>query len=123
MGIGTSLYGEKDYDKTNHTYTATEWFILFFLPIIPTGSYRVRRFDTKLTFTGFLNATTRYEKSKISLDKKQVITTYLFIPATIGLMFLFSILFPDYGIASIFFVPIAEVVYFLYRSERNKRLK
>lgn len=74
-GIGTSLYGKTDVEPDG-SYIATKWFILFLLPIIPLGSYRVWRGETKATF--FLpGASTSYRMFETKLHWKQIIRTYL----------------------------------------------
>lgn len=41
-GIGTTLYGRRDYDAGTNTYVATQWLVFLFLPIFPLAAYRVR---------------------------------------------------------------------------------
>lgn len=40
-GIGTKLYGRREYDSQSGTYTATLYFTLLYVPIIPIAAYRV----------------------------------------------------------------------------------
>ncbi len=40
-GIGTTFYGQRDF-RADGTYTTTEWFAVFYFPIIPLRSLRVR---------------------------------------------------------------------------------
>lgn len=120
IGIGTTLYGEKDYDKINHFYTTTKWFILFLFPIIPIASYRVKRTNTKLTFDGFfVGANSQYEMNKIKLDKKQVIITYVFTYGIFAL-YVYSGSFPE---LSPFIVPIIIIlpIIFVIRSAVRRK--
>ncbi len=41
-GIGTKLYGRRDYDPSDGTYIATLWFVVLFIPIFPIRQYLVR---------------------------------------------------------------------------------
>ena len=41
-GIGTTLYGRRNYDPHSQSYIATLYFTFIFLPIIPLASYRVK---------------------------------------------------------------------------------
>jgi tetratricopeptide (TPR) repeat protein len=40
-GIGTMVYGRRDYDPDTGTYVLTQWFTLIYVPIIPLAAYRV----------------------------------------------------------------------------------
>ena len=40
-GIGTAVYGRRDYDPETGTYVKTHWFCLLFLPVLALGAYRV----------------------------------------------------------------------------------
>ena len=76
-GIGTTLYGKRDIES-NDSYVATKWFTIFLLPIVPLGSYRVWRGETKATF--FLpGASTEYKMTKVELSWGQVFNTYFII--------------------------------------------
>ncbi len=41
-GVGTMLYGRRDFDPSDGTYFATLWFTVLFLPIVPLRQYLVR---------------------------------------------------------------------------------
>jgi len=41
-GIGTKLYGKRNYDANTQSYIATLYFTFIFFPVLPLGSYRVR---------------------------------------------------------------------------------
>lgn len=56
------------------SYITTKWFILFFIPVIPLGSYRVLAGDTSVSAVG---STTSYEMVKVQFNVKQVVQTYL----------------------------------------------
>lgn len=40
-GIGTTFYG-KAQEGSDGSYVVTEWIVMFFIPILPLGSKRVR---------------------------------------------------------------------------------
>lgn len=40
-GIGTMLYGRRDFDGTTNSYVSTLYFTFFFIPIFPIAAYRV----------------------------------------------------------------------------------
>lgn len=40
-GIGTTFYGERDL-RSDHSYITTEWIVIFYIPIIPIRSFRLR---------------------------------------------------------------------------------
>jgi len=40
-GIGTKFYGERDL-RVDNSYITTEWIVIFYVPIIPLRSFRVR---------------------------------------------------------------------------------
>jgi len=42
-GVGTNMYGERDYDRFTRSYVATVYFVILFIPIIPISCYRVIR--------------------------------------------------------------------------------
>jgi hypothetical protein len=44
-GIGTTLYGRRDYDPHSQSYIATLYFTFIFLPVFPLASYRVKSVD------------------------------------------------------------------------------
>lgn len=41
-GIGTRLYGKRNYDPASQSYIATLYFTFFYAPIFPLSSYRVK---------------------------------------------------------------------------------
>lgn len=41
-GIGTTLYGNSDYDQESSSYMATLYFVFLFIPILPLARYRVK---------------------------------------------------------------------------------
>jgi len=73
-GIGTMYYGHAD-PLPDGTYTATEWFVIFWVPIFPIGSYRLLCMDEKpAIFPPGIK--TSYASAPVPLNKKQVIKTY-----------------------------------------------
>jgi len=77
-GIGTILYGYAEINKNDHSYIATKWFTISYLPIIPLGSYRVWYGLTESTFSFFSFGSKTYLRLiKLKLNWKQVIKAYL----------------------------------------------
>lgn len=78
-GIGTTLYGKRDYDKNDGSYIATKWFIFLLLPIFPIKSYRVWPVQgAKFSglFFGVFGYTKQYQLKPVPLNWRQVILTY-----------------------------------------------
>ena len=40
-GFGFKLYGNSDYDAETDSYMTTHYFVVLFIPLFPTGRYRV----------------------------------------------------------------------------------
>ena len=76
FGFGTILYGSRDKNPSDGSYTTTAWFTLLYLPIIPRASFRVILGNQQ----GFVvGASVKYKQmQKINLNKRQIINTYLF---------------------------------------------
>ncbi len=51
-GIGTTIYGSRDYDEATHTYVSTLCFCLFFIPIFALRAYRVAKASSGWYFLG-----------------------------------------------------------------------
>ena len=83
-GIGTIVYGKRDVDIVNGSYITTKWFVIFFFPIIPLGSYRVIKEKQNFWTGGFA----RYQMTEAELNVSQILLTYFvwwFIPAVIAI--------------------------------------
>ncbi len=79
-GIGTTLYGKREVDQKDNSYITTEWFIFLFVPIFPIASYRVIKGKTESKFyLVTANDKTEYNLTKVKLNLRQVIRTYLLI--------------------------------------------
>ncbi len=77
-GIGTTLYGKSDVDKSDGSYLATKWFIIFLLPIFPLGTYRVRRGETHGNIIP-PGVSTQYQMIRAPFNWRQVLMTYLVV--------------------------------------------
>lgn len=85
-GIGTTYYGRREF-RSDATYVTTEWFILFYIPIIPLGSFRVEFDGAMWRMFGSVQHYSVYEQT--SLNWRQVLNTYLsvvFSVSWVGLM-------------------------------------
>ena len=71
FGIGTRLYGQRDYSEQTRSYVSTLYFTVFFIPVIPISSYRI-----------FQQGATRYVlgKSPLSVFQKKA---RLAVPAAV----------------------------------------
>lgn len=89
-GIGTTLYGESNFNPIDKSYIVTKWIVFFYLPIIPLASYRVIKEDTT---QGFLGPKTMYNMKDVPLNKGQIIkaylTTYGLLILIIGILYLY----------------------------------
>ena len=79
-GIGTTFYGQRDF-RPDGTHITTEWFTIFYFPIIPLCSLRVRyrgpgKSRWQLGF-GSADSYAVYEKS--FPNWKQVLCTYGYV--------------------------------------------
>jgi hypothetical protein len=79
-GIGTRYYGHAE-ESDSGSYTATEWIIFLWLPIVPLRTWRVSR-RRKGTDT-FLFSNAKFLVRPLPLDMRQVALGYLVTIATI----------------------------------------
>ena len=87
FGFGTILYGSREKNADDKSYTTTRWFTLLYFPIIPLGSYKVILGKQTGIVVG---AQVKYESIQpIKLNTKQVINTYLlwYIPVLVIIVF------------------------------------
>jgi hypothetical protein len=88
QGFGTTFYGKRDF-HSDGSYVTTKWIVLFFVPIIPLGSYRVKYKGYSSVTYGRSATTTEsyivYEELPINI--RQVIFTFLFL----GVLFCWTI--------------------------------
>jgi hypothetical protein len=68
-GIGTKYYGKAER-WPDGSYITTKWIVLFFVPILPLGSFRVKRISGDGFFRG------EYLVEEVGLHNRQVTTTY-----------------------------------------------
>jgi hypothetical protein len=68
------------------SYVTTEWFIAFCLPLVPLGSFRVRRLEEQDTLQAEigvgaigLRATYGYESSPVPLAWRQIVNVYALV--------------------------------------------
>ena len=73
-GCGTTYYGCKDVGPDG-SYVTTEWFVLWYVPLIPLRSYRV--LPTKNSTNLLVYQSQKYLVGKIPLDRRQVLNGYL----------------------------------------------
>ena len=88
-GIGTKFYGSTDY-ASDGSYVTTNWFVIFYLPIIPIESLRI--IEEGSTNYIIYNSQ-QYKAIKVKLHKKQVIKTYSWTYGIIGLIVLSAYIF------------------------------
>ena len=72
QGIGTKFLGSRE-QGSDGSYITTKWFVIFFLPIIPLGSYRVLKIESD---PGIFNSSSKYQSVPVPLHWQQVLITY-----------------------------------------------
>ena len=76
-GIGTRFYGGSD-PRPDHSVITTEWFAVFFIPIIPLRSFRVIRETAGDRFFLFSYSASYKILERLPIVWTQVLKTYLF---------------------------------------------
>jgi hypothetical protein len=85
-GIGTKLYGSMEHGPDG-SYITTKWIVIFYLPIIPIGSYRVIEEGSS---NYIIYNSQQYRSMKVPLHKKQIIKTYGWVYGILGIIILWS---------------------------------
>lgn len=75
-GMGTTLYG-REYLPNSYYYIATQWFVIFWVPIFPIRSYIIIS-ETDSSYTALNSYSKSYTLRKTKLNIKQVIFIYFF---------------------------------------------
>lgn len=80
FGCGTRFYGHSKR-QPDRSFVTTEWFGLFYIPLVPIQSYRVIHLGEDMRFLGAaINSTTSYTVVEtLKLDFLQVAVTYAFL--------------------------------------------
>lgn len=78
-GIGTTYYGQCDFDRDG-SFITTKWVIMAFVPIVPTSSIRVQFADS-----GFFSGTTYDVIEEVPLHGVQVMKTWAYVIGMIAL--------------------------------------
>jgi hypothetical protein len=74
-GCGTFVYGKRDFERDG-SFVTTKWLIVFFIPVVPLASMRVKA----LSFDWLPFVSTRYlVRSKERLCSKQVASVYSYL--------------------------------------------
>jgi hypothetical protein len=79
-GCGTKFYGASERNG-DESFITTEWFGLFYVPLLPIQSYRVIRLDSVTkNYGASITTTINYSiTKKLKLYVKQIIVAYLFL--------------------------------------------
>lgn len=103
-GMGMTLFGKADVHTSDDSYLATRWFVIFFLPIFPLGTFRVIKLKQEGTRT-------EYNTVDVPTNFLQIFKTYLFIYGCTAFLIWasFMIHHPAYAFIS---VPIFWIVAF-----------
>jgi hypothetical protein len=91
-GCGTRYYGKRD-KLQDGSYITTEWITLFFIPIIPLRSFRVRSVSKQSTWA--LIASAKDEKfmvARVPLNWKQVFKGYIALGVIITIYIIIFVL-------------------------------
>ncbi len=73
-GIGTTFYGQSEFDSDG-SFVTTKWFVIGFLPLIPLSSTRVRGAGAELEVI-----------DEVPLHRVQVLKTWAYAALLIGLV-------------------------------------
>ena len=93
-GFGTGFRSDTPLLQDG-TFITTKWITLFYVPIIPLRSYRVKYLgsSSEFHFTGF-SSTSQYQiMQKIPWDTREVIKFWLYILAIIALFIGINVFF------------------------------
>lgn len=86
-GFGTTFYGQADFEPDG-SYVTTKWIILCYLPVIPTGSLRVRYASQS---NGFFSTGTNYQViMDYPINIAQVIRIWAYVFCLFAVLSLFS---------------------------------
>src|SRR5882672_2971567 len=72
-GIGTMVYGERDY-WPDGSFVTTEWFVIAFVPLVPVISKRIGY--TRSSDYATYDASGYWVYNTLPLDRRQVLFTY-----------------------------------------------
>ena len=73
-GIGTKFFGKSD-EQLDGSYTATEWLVFLYFPLIPIRSFRLRPVSGGTYAVVY--ASQKFQAQRIPLQWKQVRSMYL----------------------------------------------
>ena len=79
-GCGTTYYGRRD-KAADGSYVTTEFFCIFYFPLLPLRSWRV--LPVEYTRSGF-SSTQTYRATRVPLNWRQVVNVYLVPICTVG---------------------------------------
>jgi hypothetical protein len=79
-GIGTMVYGERDY-WPDGSFVTTEWFVVAYAPVVPIISKRISY--TRNSDYAIYDGSGYFVYETLPLDRKQVIFVYAWVAATI----------------------------------------
>lgn len=86
-GFGTTFYGQAAFEPDG-SFITTKWIILFYVPVIPTGSLRVRYASRD---SGFFSSGTQFDViMDYPIDIAQVLRTWIYVFCLFGALSLFS---------------------------------
>lgn len=80
-GIGSHFYGKRDF-RSDGSYVTTEWVVIFYVPVVPVRSLRVRYLGVPARpfLSSFFCPGNDYALVEArSLHRKQVMFTYAFL--------------------------------------------
>jgi hypothetical protein len=82
-GFGTKYYGHAEESESG-SYTATEWIIILWLPVLPLRSWRVNR--KRKGMDNFLFSNAKFYVKPLPLNRRQVAQGYLITVAVIAIL-------------------------------------
>jgi len=95
--LGTAFWGKADpkgHPQYGQSYVTTEWFVVFFIPIIPIGTMRIAVVDRRFLYlVVYASRTMEYViLERLPLNWKQVLATLgiTWIPAALFAFWIYA---------------------------------
>jgi len=83
-GFGTAIYGKRNF-RADGSFLTTKWIVLFWIPLVPLGSMRLRRVEPERSAFLMLSSSRYHVLSKASPNARQVLYVYGFVASLIVL--------------------------------------
>jgi hypothetical protein len=118
-GLGTTLYGKRDI-RNDGSHITTEWFVIFYVPIIPLQSMRINHIDGDKFFLAYSSSSYKIVEY-LSLCVPQILHTYLYLFSLLTLGFL--VFSADKAVLKLLFATMFFAFLFIPTFIRKKSIK